>query len=397
LGPETPLGRDIPVDHFIFVVQENRSFDHYFQAYQPAPGSTVEVAPPTWAAISPHRRHPPIKPFAIEHPCPADPPHLYESVLLAWRGGKMDGFALAGGADSVGFLRSDLLGYYHALAVTFALSDRHFADFMGPTWPNRLFMLSATSFGHTDNTAPPKRDLETSLFHQLDEQGLTWRVYADGKVYEEGMYPALRARRHDNFRSVAEFMDDAKNGTLPALAWVESTHAGAHATDEHPPANVEVGQLWVSKVVDATMRGAAWNRSLLLITYDEHGGFFDHVPPPSACEPDHLRVHGKKQHVAPRFDYFGMRVPLLIVSPWAKRGYVSHVPTSHASLLRLVQARFGLPALTRRDANATPPFDMLDLRSPPRLDLARLPEPRVEPLGRKRCQEVPAIPSDLPH
>jgi phospholipase C len=298
----------------------------------------------------------------------------------------MDGFALAAGREAVSYFSSDVLAYYHALARHFALSDRHFADFLGPTWPNRLYLLSGTSFGHVDNTPPPARDLETSLFHQLDEKGLSWRIYADNSVFEEGMYPALHRRYPDRFESIAQFVDDAKSGKLPALAWVESSYGGLNATDEHPPANVQVGQRFVRRIVEATTEGAHWKNSLLILTYDEHGGFFDHVAPPEACVPDAIQAKPKRGHLPPRFDHLGMRVPLILVSPWAKRGYVSHQVTSHASLLRLVQARFGLAALTRRDANARAPFDMLDFTAPPILEVPELPEPPVSPSSRHHCE-----------
>jgi phospholipase C len=383
-----PNGKNIAVDHFVFVVQENRSFDHYFQDYTPAPGTSVDVAPATYAALGRSHRHNPVKPFEMQHPCPDDPAHDYESVLLAWHGGKMDGFALAAGDDAVSYFSHNVLSYYHALARTFALSDRHFADFLGPTWPNRLYLLSGTSFAHTDNTAPPPRDIETSLFHQLDEKGISWLVYADSSVFEELMYPVLHRSHPNNFKSITQFVTDAKSGKLPAFAWVESSYGGVNATDEHPPANVEIGQQFVGRIVDATMRGADWKSSLLVLTYDEHGGFFDHVAPPTACLPDEHKAKVKPGHIPPRFDYLGMRVPLIIVSPWAKRGYVSHQTTSHASLLRLVQARFDLPALTRRDANSVAPFDMLDFNSPPRLDVPELPEPKIELSNRKNCEDA---------
>ena len=386
-----PTGKKIPIDHFIFVVQENRSFDHYFHDFQPAPGSTVDVAGPDYSAISPHNRQDRIKPFEMFHPCPEDPPHDFESVLLSWNGGKMDGFALAAGKGALGYFHQEVLGYYHALARAFALSDQHHADFLGPTWPNRLFMLSGTSFGHFDNTPPPARDIETSLFHELDERAITWRIYADSMVFEQGMYPALTAHKRENFRAIEQFTEDANSGKLPAFAWVESTYGGPYATDEHPPANIEIGQQFVSRIVATTMRGADWKSSLLVLTYDEHGGFFDHVPPLPACVPDGHKAKSRPGHLAPRFDHLGMRVPLIIVSPWSRRGYVSHAPSSHTSLLRLVQARFDLPALTRRDANAVPPYDMLDLVSPPRLDIPELPEPHIEPSRRKSCEDTANI------
>jgi len=390
LSPDARIGRNLPVDHFVFVVQENRSFDHYFQDFRAVPGTTVDVAPNTYTAISPFNKHESLRPFELLHPCPDDPAHDYESVLLSWRGGKMDGFALAAGKDAVGYFSRQVLEYYHALARAFSLSDHHFADFLGPTWPNRFYMLSGTSFGHINNSPPPAQDIETSLFHQLDERRVSWRVYADSLTFEEGMYPVLHHTHPNNFRTIAQFKEDAKLGNLPAFAWVESSYGGTNATDEHPPANIEIGQLFVSQIVDCTMHGADWESTLLVLTYDEHGGFFDHVPPPAACRPDAQAAKIKPGHLHPRFDHLGLRVPLILVSPWVKRGYVSHVVTSHASLLRLVQARFELPALTRRDANTTPPFDMFDFNSSPRLDVPDLPTPRVEPSRRKNCEDAEA-------
>jgi phospholipase C len=226
LGSEFPVGKQIPIDHFVFVVQENRSFDHYFQDFRPAPATNVDVAPSSYVCLNQQSKLGPIKPFELLHPCPDDPAHDYESVLLSWRGGKMDGFALASGKEAVSYFTTEVLEYYHALARAFALSDRHFADFLGPTWPNRLYMLSGTSFGHVDNTHPPVRDFETSLFHQLDAKGFSWRIYADNPVFEEGMYPALHKSHRDRFKSIANFEADTRAGTLPAFAWVESSYGG---------------------------------------------------------------------------------------------------------------------------------------------------------------------------
>lgn len=386
LDPTAPLGSKIPIDHFIFVVQENRSFDHYFQDFTPASGTMVDVAPSQYVAINPKNKREPVRPFAMTHPCPDDPPHDYESVLLSWHGGKMDGFALAADAKVVSYFSHEVLDYYHALARAFTLSDRHFADFLGPTWPNRLFMLSGTSFGHISNTAPPADDIKLSIFRQLEAKKLRWRVYADSPVFEASMYPTLFRDYRQNFKSLADFREDALRGNLPELAWVESSYGGPNATDEHPPANIEIGQQFVSRIIDQTMRGPSWVKSLLILTYDEHGGFYDHVAPPPACVPDDRNPRIRPGHLAPRFDHLGIRVPLVLVSPWVRRGYVTHTSTSHASLLRLVQTRFALPALTRRDANAAVPFDAFDFEAPARLEIPELPVPRIEANLRKNCE-----------
>jgi phospholipase C len=136
------------------------------------------------------------------------------------------------------------------------------------------------------------------------------------------MYPTLRATHAGNFLGIAQFKSDAAAGKLPAFAWVESSYGGVNATDEHPPANVELGQQFVQGIVDATMRGPDWKSSLLVLTYDEHGGFYDHVPPPAACVPDDHKAKVPAGHIQPRFDHFGMRVPLILVSPWFRRGSI---------------------------------------------------------------------------
>jgi phospholipase C len=391
LALDAPLGAQIPIDHFVVVMQENRSFDHYFQTLRPHGRETIDRAPRTYESArslgSPLR----VRPFRTTDPCLTDVAHDWASVRRQIDDERMDGFAATAAPDgrrAMSFYDAGTLGYYHALARTFAIGDRYFSSVPGPTYPNRMFFLSATSFGHTENTPPPPRDEERTLFHQLEAKGLSWAVYSDGRTFEENVYPRLHAEKGDHFRSLAAYFDEAAQGRLPFFSWVESSYGGPDATDEHAPGNIQLGQAFVARVVAALMQSSAWPRSALLLTYDEHGGFFDHVPPPSACRPDENPPHGAGVRAGEQFDRLGVRVPLIVVSPFARPHFVSHRTYSHTSLLRLVQARADLPALTRRDANDEPPFDLFDFAHPAFVVPPRLPLAIVDPVARARCVGV---------
>ncbi len=158
-------------------------------------------------------------------------------------------------------------------------------------------------------------------------------------------------------------------------------------TDEHPPGDMQLGQAFVAKVVDAVMHSPQWAHTAIFITYDEHGGYYDHVPPPKACVPDDLAPKLEAKDPPGAFDRFGFRVPLIVVSPYAKRHYVSHVVVGHTSILRFVEARFGLPAMTRRDANADPLYDLFDFAHPD-LSIPILPEAKVDAAEAARCAQA---------
>jgi phospholipase C len=359
----SPLGPQIPIDHFVVVMQENRSFDHYFQQL-PGHGQPSAAVGPVGRAAGANSvgsRRP------LSSLCVADVPHNVDAVHEEFGDGRLDGFlAAAGGhrARAVGYYTANDLPFYYAIASTFAIGDRYFSGLLGPTWPNRMMALSGTSFGHVDNQPPPPADEQRSLFHQLEEAGVSWAVYSEGTPYESDMFPRLAREKGAHFSTIEAFLRAASIGKLPSFAWVESRHDGVNATDEHPPADIQLGQHWVWRIVNAVLRSPAWKRTALIFTYDEHGGFFDHVVPPLACTPDRQTGRTLVDGEPFRFDRYGFRVPLVVISPYARPHYVSHEVYSHSSILRLVQARFGLPALTARDANSAALFDLFDFRRP---------------------------------
>ena len=387
-GPDEPIGQRIPIDHFVIVMQENRSFDQYFHDLPKFGQPDADVAPAGFHNLD-STKNQDVKIFHNPFLCGKDTRHDWNSAHAQFDDGKMDGFVDTSGPHgerALGYYDQSDLGYYYALANTFAIGDRYFASILGPTWPNRMFYHSASTFGHIGNTAPPPGPDQPSLFHQLQEKGVEWVVYSGGLTFEEKIFRHLHEEKGDHFKDIDGFFDDAKKNTLPAYVWVESTYGGPDATDEHPPADIQLGQEFVSRVIDSLMKSPAWAHSALFIMYDEPGGFFDHVPPPAACPPDSIEPLLEKRHVRGRFDRLGMRVPFIVVSPFAKAHYVSHHVYSHTSLTRMVQARFELPALSARDANSDVPYDLFDFAHPPFLTPPTLPVAQVDELAHHVCQ-----------
>lgn len=376
----TPLGAQLPFEHIVLVMQENRSFDHYFSKLS---HGGVRVAPSD--ATNPDPAGNPIARYHETKYCIRDVSHSWRNSHIQYADGGMSGFVITNepdGGRAMGWYDETDLPFYYALSRTFAISDAHFSSVMGPTQPNRWYYFAATSFGFIQNTLPPEKAV--TLFDRLDAARVDWRSYSTD-VASPAVFTSLLSKDLEKFEKVDAFFTAAATGTLPPVSFVEgSFNVGVPngQSDEHPPANPQQGQRFVARVVDAVMKGPKWSKTVLIITYDEHGGFYDSVPPPqNACEPDELRPMGDD---ARRFDHYGFRTPLIVVSPFARRGYVSHEPVDHTAVTRFVELRFGLPALTARDANMWPLLDMFDFTKPD-TSVPQLPEAVVDAAKDAEC------------
>ena len=390
----TPHGDAIPIDHIVVLMQENRSFDHYFGRLRPR-GPAAAEGPPDGASNPDPLGGAPIEPFHQKAACEvADVNHGWNGSHAQWNGGAMDGFTSTnvGAADpsggrAMGYYTKRELPYYNKLYRTFAIGDRYFASVLGPTYPNREYLLLGTSFGNIRNGLDLS-DATKTIFESLDEAGVSWTIY-----YEQFPFAALLpyVAAHSEHGAPAEQFDaDAAAGTLPAVSFVDAAFFGdlGIQSDEHAPTNVQVGQAWVAGKVEALLRSPLWPSSALFLTYDEHGGFYDHVPPPPACIPDDIPPELEKGDVAAQFDRYGFRVPVVVVSPFAKKKFVSHAVHDHTSILRFIETRFDLPALTRRDANADPMLEFFDFANPPFMKPPRFKRPKVSPKLMEECMEI---------
>ncbi|MEZ4340123.1 MAG: alkaline phosphatase family protein [Sandaracinaceae bacterium] len=392
IGEEYPIGDDIPIERFILLMQENRSFDHYFGTMPGVEGIPAE-------ASNPDAMGNPVVPFHTDAYCVEDVSHSWNGSHRQYNGGAMDGFVVTNdpmGERAMGYLDGSDLPFYWNLAQTFAFSDHHHCSVLGPTMVNREFYMGGSSVGRTTNGAIDDSRVsgEYNVFMELDRVGIEWRVYYESVPAIWGAYPgyALHPRRRDRARPIEELWDDLAAGDLPPVVYVDPRFEAAGdrtvATDEHPPANPQFGQAWVRQLVTAVMASPIWRETAVVFTYDEHGGFYDHVPPPDACGPGDYPPDGAGDFAADEFERYGFRVPLTVISPWSRAGYVSDRVTDGTSILRLVQARFGLPAITGRDANAWPLLDMFDFDDPPFMDPPTLVEAPIDEAPRMRCTEA---------
>ncbi len=412
LGRSSPLGDQIPIDTIVVLAQENRSFDSYFAHLgryagrtdiESAPDSTTN--PDTAGGVHPYMHGP--------HLCVSDTNHEWPGTHDEYDGGRMDGFfitndgwtdvplppggvALLNGERALWWYDERDIPFYYKLASTFAIADHYFSSMLGPTWPNRDYLYAASSFGVTDARVPnlafaPYPEVDALIFDMLEKAHISWNIYTDGLPgLTVTVGAALAARWGRNpVMPASEFFAQAEAGTLPQVVFVEP-HLGfikANQDDEHPPADVQVGQQFVARVVQAMLASPQWSRSALFVTYDEHGGFYDHVAPPPACAPDDkapIVGPGESQYDA--FAHYGIRVPMTVVSPWARPAYVSHEVFDHTSILRFIEARYGLPALTGRDANATPLFDLFDFSSAAFASPPAFALPDIDPGELAYCQ-----------
>jgi phospholipase C len=322
LGKEWPVGKDIPIDHIVLTMMENRSFDHYFGAATKLGWDVDGFAD---GAGNPDASGAFVPIFHTVTACVQDVAHGWASVHKQYDDGKMDGFLVTndpGGERSLGYFDQTDLVFYYAAAKAFGISDRHFCSVLGPTWINRLFYVSATSFGRILNKAPDPdvmaKVYNQQILYQLDQAGVDWRVYASDLtvflIY--GKYLSQEANI-DRFRTIDDFYADAAAGKLPPVAFVEPTFSKMSSVDqdsEHPPGTPYQGEQFSHDVIAALMKSPQWPKLAYIQTYDEHGGFYDHVPPPEACAPD----DHPSGDPANGFDRYGIRVPLLVVSPWSR-------------------------------------------------------------------------------
>lgn len=387
---------NIPIEHVVLLMQENRSFDHYLgqldQVYPhanvPPPGASNPNASGT-GDIPWHR---------MEEYCFWDTPHGWSHSHEQWNEGKNDGFALLAehhgdvmpdpeGVRAMGYYTREDIPFAYQLAETFGTSDSFFCDVMGPTWPNRMYFYSGSSFGVTSNTPAPKGS--KPIWDLLDEHGITWRIYRSNML-TAGMFIdwALEHRDDDRIRLASQFEADAMNGDLAQVNWVDPIFSrdGALETSEHPPADMQIGQKWLYDQVQTVLRSPLWPKTAMFITYDEHGGLYDHVPPPSACPPDDIEPLTGAEYG--RFDKYGFRVPIYVISPYSKANHLSQKVYSNASILRFVEVTFGLPALTRRDANADPMLDFFDFENPPFMTPPTLQEPPINQEKLDVCKQL---------
>jgi phospholipase C len=355
------------IKHVVVLMQENRSYDSYYGHLhdQGQPGSSVE---PNTGNPDPVNAGQTITPFKTTQQCTvADLNHSWNGTHQEWNNGKMDGFTAANvdtndpsGRRAMGYFDKQTLPFYYGLANTFAIADHYFASVLTQTFPNRFYLLTGTSFGHIRNDIGSYN--QKTVFQLLDQATpkVSWKIYLASFQVEELFTYVQKHSSH--IAKMPQYYKDAAAGKLPQVAFVESEPFGDvnHESDEHPPANVQVGAKFTHDVMQALIKSPNWSSSAMFLTYDEHGGYYDHVAPPPAPKPDNIAPMLQPGDTPAAFDRYGIRVPAIVVSPYARKHFVSHTVYDHTSILRFIEKRFGLPNLTNRDKAANPMLGMFD-------------------------------------
>lgn len=340
------------------------------------------------------------------------PSQSWEASHAQWAQGRNDGFVRSAEDQdqpvdpgiAMGYWTEEDLPFYYALARTFPLADRWFSSCLGPTFPNRRFLVSGTAHGLTSDklSRTIDRPANGTIFDLLERYRITWVNYhpvsharpvgrrlagahglragrlvsgvvkpwaarlrtatTDAKSrleFTADCYPLGLFRYVRHIRSVDRLLADAAAGTLPAVSVVDPDF---HHNSEENPQDIQLGEAFAARVINAVMHGPGWLGTVLIWVHDEHGGYYDHVLPPEAVTPDDRHP---EEGDGSRYDRYGFRVPAVIVSPYARPAYVSHQVHDHTSILKLIETKWNLPPLTRRDAQADNLLDSLDFSRPP--------------------------------
>jgi phospholipase C len=361
-----------PIKHFVSLMQQNHSFDNYFGTYPNANGIPENLCMP----INPARpRAKCIKPFHIGDRVVPDLPQNEDVFRGQFRNGRMTGF-IDGVREVTGRISPSVMGYYDDsdipfywnVADDFVLFDNFFASSHGGSVRNAMYWMTGTPGNYAGQSIPPTGfgDLET-IFDRLEARGISWKVYIQN--YDPGInfrsgrrnerssqinwMPLLGYNRYlddPNLRrhlvDLNEYFDDLRSGSLPAVSYIVAPSGGS---SEQAPGTAVAGQRFVKKLMNALIRSFAWKSSAFMWTYDGWGGWYDHVRPPQ------VDSYG-----------YGFRTPALLVSPYARRGFVDHGRFDFTSILKFIEGNWGLEPLASRDRRARTFLGAFDFNAPPR-------------------------------
>lgn len=352
-GDLTPEQLLAGVEHVVVLVMENRSFDHYFGALKllegkPVDGLSGDESNPSFGLGD-------VTVYKSDEFHPKDPPHEWDEVHLQYNLGDCNGFVAENEKKNPGFAEQ-VMGYHvreqlpvsYGLADSFALCERYFCSVLGPTWPNRYYITACSSGGEKSNFPSP---FVKTLFHACDDAGLTSRIYFTDVPWVAGAFPLVPTvwgKLADgvggfsldsltNPNTLERFFDDAASGDLPNFTVIDP---GFTSNDDHPEHSPQLGQILIGSIYKALTESPVWDKVLLVITYDEHGGFYDHVAPPETVDED------------PEFRHLGFRVPTLVVGPRVRRGCVIQTQFEHCSIGATLMKRWGIAPLNERMAKA---------------------------------------------
>ena len=331
-------------------MMENRSFDHFLGWLPGANGRQAGLSYTDAAGVS-HSTFPLAPDYqGCSHP---DPDHSYQGARVEYDNGACDGWLRAGTNDlyALGYYAQSDLAFLGSAAPAWTTCDSYFAAILAGTFPNRFYQHAAQT-DRLDDSLLPLSTLPT-IWDRLADHSLSGRYY-----FSDFPFLALWGAKYLSISSpIAQFFADCAAGTLPQVSFVDPRFLGEAqgvSGDDHPHADIRNGEYFLNTIYQAVTASPNWPSTVLLINFDEWGGFFEHVPPTMASIPSTDAALGSE-------GFRGFRVPALVISPWAPRGNVAHGLYDHTSILNMIEWRWNLRPLTIRDATANNIAEVLDL------------------------------------
>ena len=353
-------GTQSPIKHVIEILMENHTFDNLFGAY-----STNHPLENLTTSIILQNK---LKPVPIGTYSTPNPPEGYVAYHRDWNNGAMNGFMSAEGPVGMTYFTAAQLAPEWSLAQEYGLADHFFVSTLRESNPNYLYNYAAYSPVLNDYGPPPYIPVDQSIFYQLSLHNISWGYYAQNIAQGIGAasYFSGIHQYSSHLQNWKDFLGQLQNNTLPAVSWVFSSFGGSSGYNQHPPDNVLVGEMWILYLIQSIMQSPEWSSTAIFLTYDDSGGYYDHVAPPS--------IDGHQ---------LGFRAPLIVISPYAKENYVSHTVLSHPSILGFIDWNWNLQPLNSFVAHSNLPLDFFNFSMSPRapLDLSPL---------------VPLIPASIP-
>jgi phospholipase C len=412
-GPTSVSSGNIAaVNHVVFMLQENRSFDTYFgqlNTYRQSQGLPPDADGMPATASNPADDGSIITAFKLNTLCidnmsPAwleshgdynrfDPtgPALMDGFVHTAAGiAQFEGLKDTRGVRAMGYYDASDLPYYYFMATAFATSDRWFSPMPTNSEPNRIAGFAATTQGHAHE---PTQELTTpTIFHRLSSAGVSWKIYYTDVISAgspadslDNYWPTFAKAHAANIVPVSQYLTDVQNGTLPAVSFIEAGYFTGR--DEHPGTgtNIQAGQQYVASLINALMASPSWKDSVFFLSWDEDGGAYDHVVPMTAVQPDGIPPQDLTSSDPPGdFTRTGFRLPLLVVSPFTRKGFISHTPADYTAILKFIETRWNLPALTKRDAAQPNLTEFFNFNAPP---WATPPNPPAASIDNSRCYD----------
>jgi phospholipase C len=355
------IGGSSPIKHVVVIVEENHTFDNYFGTFPGANGIAGATSQPSTNAPNAQL----VAPYVIDTATIShDLSHTWASAHQAYDGGKMDGFVIASNSSlSMGHFDPSLIPNYWDYASKFVLLDNFYTSVMGPSLPNHLYLIAGQSGGLTSDASSGIINFQSSdvynntfyfktIMDELDASNVSWKYYAGNysMLNNWNPLPAFASFKIDqarmlNLASPQQFFTDLASHNLPSVVWIMP---GSDQSSEHPPYDISVGEQSTVSIINALMASEYWNSTAVFLTWDDYGGWYDHVSPPQVDQ----------------FGY-GFRVPCLVISPYAKTGVVDHTKADFTSILKFIETVHSLPPLTSRDASANDLMEAFDFSQAP--------------------------------